>query len=111
MDGFGLAPAASSSTTPAFLRTIGSALRVKAREMIDGENEDRATAARLAKRLLESASKQGVYHILRFPTDWRLYAFPWEDFGDLWHGDVWRRFAADDLAEAWKVPADQPKPR
>jgi hypothetical protein len=82
---------------------------VKARDLID-VNEDRATAARLAKRILESPGKQGVYYILPFPTGWRLYAFPWEDFGDLWHGDAWRRFAADDLAEAWKVPADQLKP-
>ena len=63
--------------------------------------EDRATSARFAERLRESVGKEGVYYIVRFPTRWRLYAFAWEDFGDLWHGDVWRRFVADDLAEAW----------
>lgn len=80
----------------------------------DAHSEDRATAVRLAKQLLESAGKQGVYYIVRFPTRWRLYTFPWEDFGDLWHGDVWRRYVADDLAEAWaqsaKVTAEQLKP-
>jgi hypothetical protein len=30
-----------------------------------------------------------------------LYAFAWEDFGDLWHGEAWRRYLAGDLAEAW----------
>ena len=63
--------------------------------------EDRATAARLLSRLRESAGKEGVYYIVRFPAGWRLYVFPREDFGDLWHGDVWRRYLADDLAEAW----------
>src|SRR5712664_4040920 len=52
--------------------------------------------------------------ILRFPARWRLYAFPWDDFGDLWHGDVWRRYVVNDLAEAWarspNVTADQLKP-
>jgi hypothetical protein len=65
-------------------------------------SEDRATMARLASRLRESAGKEGVYYIVRFPSRWRLYAFPWDDFGDLWHGEVWRRFVVDDLAEAWK---------
>ncbi len=76
--------------------------------------EDRSTSARLAKHLLESAGKEGVYYIARFPTRWRLYAFPWEDFGDLWHGDVWRRYVAPDLAETWAqntpVTAEQLKP-
>lgn len=86
---------------------------MKARDLIEGVNEDRAIAARLAKRLLESAGKQGVYYILRFPTGWRLYAFPWEDFGDLWHGAVWRRFVVNDLAESWvsaNVTATQLQP-
>jgi hypothetical protein len=65
-------------------------------------------------RLREAAGKEGVYYIVRFPTRWRLYAFPWEDFGDLWHGDVWRRFVTDDLAEAWVnrtgVKAERLKP-
>ncbi|HEV2210349.1 MAG TPA: hypothetical protein VG167_16355 [Verrucomicrobiae bacterium] len=65
-------------------------------------DEDRATTARWSERLRESAGKDGVYYIVRFPTRWRLYAFPWEDFGDLWDGDVWRRFVAADLAEAWQ---------
>jgi hypothetical protein len=70
--------------------------------MSEGQyGEDRATAARLAYRLRESGGKEGVYYIVRFPTRWRLYAFPWEDFGDLWHGDVWRRFVVDELAEIW----------
>jgi hypothetical protein len=63
-------------------------------------NDDRATAARLARRLSESPGKQGVYYVVRFPSGWRLYAFPWEDFGGLWHGDAWRRYVALDLAEA-----------
>ncbi len=77
-------------------------------------DEDRMTASRMAHKLLESAGKEGVYYIVHFPTRWRLYAFAWEDFGDLWHGDVWRRYVVDDLAEAWKgittVSADQLKP-
>jgi hypothetical protein len=76
--------------------------------------EDRTTTARLAGRLRESAGKEGVYYIVRFPTRWRLYAFPWEDFGDLWHGDVWRRFVVEELAEAWArrvaVTAEQLRP-
>jgi hypothetical protein len=76
-------------------------------------DEDRSTASRMVHKLRESPGKEGVYYIIRFPTRWRLYAFPWEDFGDLWHGDVWRRYVADDLAEAWKgivnVSADQLK--
>ncbi len=79
-----------------------------------GYNEDRATTAKLAYQLRESAGKEGVYYILRFPARWRLYAFPWDDFGDLWHGDVWRRYVVNDLAEAWarsaNVTADQLKP-
>ena len=79
-----------------------------------GYDEDRATTARLAYRLREAAGKEGVYYILRFPERWRLYAFPWDDFGDLWHGDVWRRYVVNDLAEAWagkaKVTAEQLKP-
>ncbi|MCX6924462.1 MAG: hypothetical protein NT154_14790 [Verrucomicrobia bacterium] len=76
------------------------------------ENEqDQVTAARLVNRLLKSTGKQGVYYVVRFPTRWRLYAFPWEDFGDLWHGDAWRRYVAQDLAEAWaNVTADELKP-
>ncbi|HZL43326.1 MAG TPA: hypothetical protein VFD66_08595 [Verrucomicrobiae bacterium] len=69
---------------------------------MDGYDEDRLTATRMVHKLLESTGKEGVYYVVRFPTRWRLYAFPWEDFGDLWHGDVWRRYVADDLAEAWK---------
>src|SRR5947207_12764863 len=79
-----------------------------------GYNEDRATTAKLAYRLQESAGKEGVYYILRFPARWRLYTFPWDDFGDLWHGDVWRRFVVEDLAQAWaaqtQVTAEQLKP-
>ena len=30
-----------------------------------------------------------------------MYSFPCEDFGDLWHGEVWRRYVVDDLAESW----------
>ena len=63
--------------------------------------EDLVNTARLAAKLRESAGKEGVYYLVRFPTGWRLYAFPWEDFGDLWHGDVWRRFVVPDLVEAW----------
>jgi hypothetical protein len=78
------------------------------------DNEDRAATLRFAERLRESAGKEGVYYIVRFPARWRLYAFPWEDFGDLWHGDVWRRFVVEDLAEAWgqqvSVTAEQLKP-
>ncbi len=81
---------------------------------MDSYKEDRLTANRMAQKLLESAGKEGVYYIVRFPTRWRLYAFPWDDFGDLWHGDVWRRFVADDLAQAWsgiaRVAADELKP-
>ena len=77
-------------------------------------DEDRAAASRMVYKLRESAGKEGVYYILRFPTRWRLYAFAWEDFGDLWHGDVWRRYVVEDLAEAWKgisgVTAEQLKP-
>ena len=80
----------------------------------DAYREDRATINRLADRLRESAGKEGVYYIARFSTRWRLYAFPWEDFGDLWHGEVWRRYVADDLAEAWaqttNVTSEQLKP-
>ncbi len=80
----------------------------------DAYDEDRATTARLATRLRESAGKEGVYCLVRFPNRWRLYAFPWEDFGDLWHGDVWRRFVVKDLAGAWRektrVTADQLRP-
>ena len=79
-----------------------------------GSSEDRATVARFASALRESAGKEGVYYIVRFPTRWRLYAFPWEDFGDLWHGEVWRRFVVEDLAEAWansnKVTASELRP-
>src|SRR3954452_11507766 len=77
-------------------------------------DEDRNTTARMVHRLRESGGKEGVYYVVRFPRRWRLYAFPWEDFGDLWHGDVWRRFVANDLAEAWscvaEVTAEQLKP-
>jgi len=73
-------------------------------------DEDRALAGRLVSRLLESAGKEGVYYVVPFPTRWRLYPFPWEDFGDLWHGLVWRRFVIGDLAEIWagrlQLPAD-----
>jgi len=76
--------------------------------------EDRMTASRMVRKLLESAGKEGVYYIVRFPTRWRLYSFPWADFGDLWHGDVWRKYVADDLAEAWSaivpVTAEELKP-
>jgi hypothetical protein len=65
------------------------------------EAEDRATMARLAQRLRESTGKQGVYYVLPFPARWRLYAFAWEDFGDLWHNHAWRRYVVSDLAEAW----------
>ena len=79
-----------------------------------GYDEDRATTAKFAYRLKEAAGKEGVYYLLRFPARWRLYAFPWDDFGDLWHGDVWRRYVVNDLAEAWartvKVTAEQLKP-
>jgi len=68
---------------------------------MSNESEDRAISARLVDRLLESAGKQGVYYVVRFPFRCRLYAFPWEDFGDLWHGDAWRRFVAQELAENW----------
>ena len=83
--------------------------------MNDGaSSEDQATTTRLAASLRESAGKEGVYYIVRFPTRWRLYAFPWEDFGDLWHGDVWRRYVVEDLAEAWAqragVTAQQLRP-
>jgi len=63
--------------------------------------EDRITTARLVSRLRESGGKEGVYFVVRFPTRWRLYAFAWEDFGNLWHGDAWRRYVVGDLAEAW----------
>src|SRR6516162_8947293 len=56
---------------------------------------------RLLRRLAESPGKQGVYYVARFPTRWRLYPFPWEDFGELWHGDAWRGYLAQDLAESW----------
>jgi hypothetical protein len=65
------------------------------------EAEDRATISRLACQMRESGGKEGVYYVARFPTRWRLYAFAWEDFGDLWHGEVWRRYVIQDLAEAW----------
>jgi hypothetical protein len=71
-------------------------------------NDDQESVARLANRLLESAGQEGVYYVVPFPTRWRLYGFPWEVFGDVWHGDVWRRFVIEDLAEAWsgrlKIP-------
>ena len=81
---------------------------------MDDWAEDKAITARLATRLQESAGKEGVYYIVRFPSRWRLYAFPWDEFGDLWHGDVWRRYVARDLAEAWavniRITAEQLKP-
>jgi hypothetical protein len=68
----------------------------------------------MLSRLRDSAGKEGVYYVVRFPTRWRLYAFAWEDFGDLWHGEVWRRYVTGDLAEAWKetatVSAEELKP-
>ena len=64
-------------------------------------DDDRQTASMLTSRLRESAGKEGVYYVVRFPTRRRLYAFPWEDFGDLWEGDVWRRYVIADLADAW----------
>jgi hypothetical protein len=89
--------------------------KFKVRFVIDGGyDEDRGTTARFAARLRESAWKEGVYYIVRFPTRWRLYGFAWEDFGDLWHGDVWRRYVVEDLAEAWAaqraVTAEQLRP-
>jgi hypothetical protein len=54
-----------------------------------------------SRHIIESTGKEGVYYVLPFPTRWRLYSFPWEDFGDLWHGDAWRGFVIDDLAAAW----------
>jgi hypothetical protein len=89
--------------------------RLKIPGMVDGGyEEDRGTTARFAAKLRESAGKEGVYYIVRFPTRWRLYAFAWEDFGDLWHGDVWRRYVVEDLAEAWApqlaITAEQLKP-
>jgi hypothetical protein len=81
---------------------------------VDAYQEDRATANRMLRKLLASAGKQGVYYVVRFPTRWRLYSFAWEDFGDLWHGDVWRKYVADDLASAWMgiahVTAEELKP-
>jgi hypothetical protein len=62
---------------------------------------DEQTTHTCTQRLLESAGKEGVYYVVKFPTAWRLYTFPWDEFGDLWHGDVWRRFVIADLAEAW----------
>jgi hypothetical protein len=80
----------------------------------DGSGDDRAIVAGFAERLRESGGKDGVYYIVRFPTRWRLYAFAWDDFGDVWHGDVWRRYVVPDLADAWstrvKVAAEQLKP-
>jgi hypothetical protein len=70
-------------------------------EEVSGEAEDRATTLHLTSRLRESGGKEGVYYVARFPTRWRPYAFAWEDFGDLWHGEAWRRYLAGDLAEAW----------
>ena len=67
----------------------------------EDEIEDRVLTKRLAERLRESAGKDGVYYVLRFPTKWRLYSFPWEDFGDLWHSEVWRRYVTADLSEVW----------
>src|SRR5262245_14237676 len=49
-----------------------------------GYDEDRTATSRLAAKLRESAGKEGVYYIVRFPSRWRLYAFPWEDSGDRW---------------------------
>jgi hypothetical protein len=79
----------------------------------EDELEDRAITKRFSDRLLESAGRDGVYYILRFPTKWRLYAFPWDDFGDLSHSDVWRRYVIQDLSEAWspklQLPVDELK--
>ncbi len=65
------------------------------------EADDQAASSRLACRLRESGGKEGVYYVARFTTRWRLYSFAWEDFGDLWHGEVWRRYLVQDLAEVW----------
>jgi len=77
---------------------------------MDNSEYDRMTTAKFVRRLLESPGKEGVYYVVKFPSRWRLYSFPSEDFGDLWHGDVWRRFVVKDLAEAWaNVSAEQLK--
>jgi hypothetical protein len=67
----------------------------------EDEIEDQGRTKLLAEKLRESAGRDGVYYVLRFPTRWRLYAFAWEDFGDLWHSEVWRRYVIQDLAEVW----------
>ena len=51
--------------------------------------------------MLESLGKEGVYYVLKFPTAWRLYAFPAEEFHDIWHGPAWKRYVVPDLASAW----------
>ena len=56
------------------------------------EMEDRPTIDRLLKRRLESVGQEGVYFVLPFPTRWRLYAFPWDDFDkNLSHRGAWQR--------------------
>jgi hypothetical protein len=67
----------------------------------EAELEDQATISKLIRRLVESTGKQGVYYVLPFPTRWRLYAFPWEDFGDIWHNHAWQNYVTSDLAESW----------
>jgi hypothetical protein len=57
----------------------------------------------MLEKVLKSDGREGVFYILRFPTRWRLYAFPREDFGNLGHEDAWQRYVAGDLAESWSL--------
>lgn len=59
------------------------------------------------KRIVESGGKDGIFYVLKFPGAWRLYAFPSDEFGDLWHAHAWRKYCVIDLATAWSVKVNK----
>lgn len=63
--------------------------------------ENTVSKEELYKRLAASSGKEGVYYAVRFPTRWRLYALPWVDFGDIWHGVAWKSYIVPALVESW----------
>jgi hypothetical protein len=59
----------------------------------------------LAARLAEKARPEvGIYYIVRYPRNWRLYPLQKQVFGDLTHIDAWRQFVAPEIADAWSAP-------
>lgn len=54
--------------------------------------------ARLKKR---AHAEVGIYYVVRYPRNWKLYPLQQGAFGDSEHIEGWRRFVAPELADAW----------